>query len=109
MIIKNFEKALKHFDNFQGCILFKGGKYVGKICAYWTTTNTRRICHAYVWIGDGNAETFTGWGKAGGSGYDGYSAAVYEALQGSGYHVRYGAGTVKQELEAQGLTIYILI
>jgi hypothetical protein len=109
MIIKNFEKVLKHFDNFQGCLLFKDGKYFGKILAYWTKTNIGRTCHAYMLIGDGNAETFIGYGKAGGYGYDKYSAAIYEALQGSGYHVTFGRGKVQQELEEQGLTIYNLI
>lgn len=76
---------LNHVKGVSAVALLKDGKVVGKIIANYSDNPNGSVCQATVWLwdrlDDGSvARRSHGTGRAGGYGYDKFSAAVYDAL-----------------------------
>lgn len=75
---------LAHVKGTSAVALLKDGKLAGKIIANWSDNPAGSVCQATVWLWDriegDTPRRSHGTGRAGGFGYDKFSAAVYDAL-----------------------------
>ena len=97
------KRFIELFSNVKVAVLLKDGKMVGKILAHWSKSHVCRVSIYFFRRNIGRLE-----GKAGGGGYDKYSAAVWDALNKAGLDdeikVEPGAGQVEQSFELAGYT-----
>lgn len=103
---------LKHISRVSVYVLFKDGKPAGKILANFSDNSRGMgdVCKAFValyGVHDAEGYDFQGVGKAGGYGYDKFSAAVCSALYGCPIKIDVvsGGGNVVPAFKAAGYEI----
>lgn len=82
-----YANDMKHTRAVTAIALMKDGKHAGKIIANWSDNPNGSVCTATVWFTAPNDEWVCATGKAGGYGYDKFSAAVYGALRSAGVSI----------------------
>lgn len=75
------------FNDVRAIALLKDGKSAGRIIGHWSKNRNGSVCTVLVELFDHNGKYASGWGKAGGYGYDKFSAAISSALIHAGLNV----------------------